>query len=128
MTAGARDDEIARLRDQVRRLRATVTHMQDVLARKNLQLDALRTVWCDGGCPGGVHRYATGDDVLVTEALVELAERNTRRLRKWYETVRRRLGYAPTADEWHRRYVAAAAARTDLRAPTRRGHESEKRG
>jgi hypothetical protein len=60
-----------------------------------------------------VHRYQ-GEDVLVTEELVAMAERNTKRLRGWYETVRWRLERAPTASEWQRQYAARAASRTDL--------------
>lgn len=49
---------------------------------RNLELDALHYVWCDGGCKGGVHRWSDGE---VTEELVQLAERNTARLRSWFE-------------------------------------------
>ena len=51
-----------------------------VLERKNLQLDALGMVWCDGGCPGGVHRYNTRE---VTEEHVEFLEKNAARARRW---------------------------------------------
>ena len=106
-------------------LRSQVDHMRQVLERKNRLLDALHVVWCDGGCPGGVHRYQDAD-VLVTEELVVAAERNTARLRDWYEAVKFRYEtYGPdpadpsrqfpsTASEWHRQYAARAAARTDL--------------
>ena len=106
-------------------LRREIDHMRQVLERKNRQLDALHLVWCDGGCPGGVHRYQD-EDVLVTEELVAAAERNTERLRHWYEAVKfRHETYGPdprdpsrqfpsTASEWHRQYAARAAARTDL--------------
>jgi hypothetical protein len=106
-------DEIARLRAKIAELRATVARNEAQLARRNRELDALHMVWCNGGCPGGVHRYQ-GEDVLVTEELVAIAERNTKRLRGWYETVKHRLERWPTASEWHRQYAARAASRTDL--------------
>jgi hypothetical protein len=113
-------DEIARLREENGRLRtlahahaANIREMQLSLERKNRQLDALHLVWCDGGCPRGVHRYQD-DDVLVTEELVAAAERNTKRLRRWYEAVKFRHETYRTASEWHRQYAARAAARTDL--------------
>jgi hypothetical protein len=112
--------ELARLREENERLRiqahahaANIREMQLSLERKNRQLDALHLVWCDGGCPSGVHRYQD-DDVLVTEELVAAAERNTQRLRGWYETVKFRHESWRTASEWHRQYAARAAARTDL--------------
>ena len=51
--------------------------------RRNLELDAMHYVWCDGGCKFGVHRFE--DHPLVTEELVKLAERNTKRLRSWFD-------------------------------------------
>lgn len=112
-TSTSESDEIARLRAVVAELRATVTRHEAQLARRNRELDALHMVWCDGGCPSGVHRYQ-GEDVLVSEELVATAERNTERLRRWYETVRYRVERRPTASEWHRRYATKAASRTDL--------------
>lgn len=123
----ATDDELALLREKNRRLAAEVDHMRRVLERKNRELDALHVVWCDGGCPGGVHRYQ-GGDVLVTEGLVKLAERNAGRLRDWYEAVKFRFEtYGPepryparqfpgTAGEWRRQRAERAAARTGLKA------------
>ena len=59
-------EETAELREKARRQAAQIDHMRQVLERKNRQLDALHMVWCDGGCPSGVHRYQDRD-VLVTE-------------------------------------------------------------
>lgn len=66
---------------EVRRLRAEVRHLQEVLHRKNVALDALHWVWCDGGCAGGVHRWS--DNTELSEDLVLTAERNTARMRRW---------------------------------------------
>lgn len=65
---------------EVERLRREVAHLNECLRRKNLALDALHWVWCDGGCEGGVHRYAPDS---LTPEMVEMAERNTKRLRHW---------------------------------------------
>jgi hypothetical protein len=120
-------DETARLRRQVEHLRSQLTIAREAAERRNRDLDALHIVWCDGGCPRGVHRFQD-QDVLVTEELVAAAERNTKRLRDWYEDVKFRFEtYGPdpldpsrqfpgTASEWHRQYAARAAVRTDLGA------------
>jgi hypothetical protein len=132
MTEAPRDnnavsDELAALRFKVKQQAAEITHLARVLERKNRELDALHLVWCDGGCSGGVHRWQS-KDVLVTEELVETAERNTKRLRTWYDNVKFRYEtYGPepldpshqhrsTASEWHRQYALRAALRTDLTA------------
>lgn len=59
------------------------------LQTRNQELDALHYVWCSGGCPGGIHRYA--HEVPITEELVQLAEKNTRRLRRWHDAANHRL-------------------------------------
>lgn len=93
-------------------LRRIIREMQVVAERKNRELDALHLVWCDGACPGGVHRWS---DLIVTEELVAAAERNTKRLRHWYSGVGFRLGMkSPTADKWLEHYARRAAAKTDL--------------
>lgn len=121
----AASDELAALRVRVKRQAAEITHLAQVLERKNRELDALHYVWCDGGCRGGVHRWQS-DRVLVTEELVERAERNTRRLRRWYDSVKFKYEtygpepfnpsrqYTSTASEWHRQYALRAALKTDL--------------
>lgn len=109
------EDELRVLKDQVAHLKGEVTWLNQVLHRKNLDLDALHFVWCDGGCPGGVHRFASDQDVRLTEEMIERAERNTKRLRSWWNTVKWRLtGYYPTMSEWHKQYAERAASKTDL--------------
>jgi hypothetical protein len=119
------DSEIALLREKLRRQAASINDMRQALERKNRELDALHLVWCDGGCPRGVHRWQ-GEEILVTGELVAAAERNTKRLRTWYEAVKFRYEtYGPdpldpsrqfpsTASEWHRQYAERSARRTDL--------------
>lgn len=105
------------------RLRATIRDQQRAAEKRNRELDALHLVWCDGSCPSGVHRWASDK---VTRQLVEIAERNTKRLRSWYDGVKWRLEHYTAgtttmlgdlefhASEWHERYARKAAARTDL--------------
>lgn len=57
----------------------------EALHRKNLELDALHFVWCSGGCDGGVHRWV--DERLTEETVIE-AERNTKRLREYWESLK----------------------------------------
>lgn len=68
-------------------LRKQVRQMQEALERKNRELDALHFVWCDGGCETGTHRWT---EQSITEDVVAEAERNTRRLRTWFENYKHR--------------------------------------
>jgi hypothetical protein len=116
-------EEEAALRERVRRQAAEITHLRGVLERKNRELDALHLVWCDGGCGGGVHRWT---DEKITGELVEAAERNTARLRRWYDAVKWRLehytagtkvdlhGIVFRPSEWHEEYAQRNARKTDL--------------
>lgn len=63
--------------------RRRFTELQNILAHKNKQLDALGHVWCSGGCEGGAARYENPD--TITEETVQLVEKNTLRLRTWWE-------------------------------------------
>lgn len=104
------DPRVAALHERIRRQAFEITNMRAVLERKNRELDALHYVWCDGGCPGGVHRWTDGK---ITKELVEAAERNTRRLRRWYHAVEFRLALK-NPGEWLRHYTLRAATKTDL--------------
>lgn len=66
---------------EIRKLKAEITRLNEVLHRKNVMLDALHMVWCDGGCKGGTHRWT---EDTISEEVVEAAERNTARLRQWW--------------------------------------------
>lgn len=91
-----------------------LAHLNDVLARKNRELDALHYVWCSGACEGGTHRYG-GE---LTEEIVVEAERNTRRLReRWDALAKGREPVDPDAPdmsaerrEWLEAEVAACRA------------------
>ena len=84
MRADARAD-VERLREREAKLKRELTYSRDNNHKRNLELDALHYVWCDGGCYGGVHRYDGKGVEGITEEVVELAERNTKRLRTWFE-------------------------------------------
>lgn len=71
-------------------LRREITNAQRNNAERNRELDALHYVWCDGGCATGVHRFC-GAPEEITEEVVQLAERNTKRLRAWYVNRQHRL-------------------------------------
>lgn len=77
----AADKEVAALREEAKELRRQLTNQSESNHMRNVELDALRYVWCSGGCKGGVHRFAAGE---VTEEVVAAAERNTARLRSWF--------------------------------------------
>lgn len=49
--------------------------------KRNLELDALHYVWCDGGCPGGVHRWQENPP---TKEVIDAAINNTNRLIRWW--------------------------------------------
>ncbi len=85
------DQRIVRLRQENEQLRDKVAHLRREISDKdqisflrNRQLDALHLVWCSGGCHGGVHRYCGGPET-VTEEIVATAEKNTSRLRSWFQ-------------------------------------------
>jgi len=58
-----------------------IKELNDILHHKNLLLDSLGYVWCSGGCDKGIFRYS--ENTLTEEQLL-LVERNTKRLRQWY--------------------------------------------
>lgn len=72
--------------------------------RLEVELDALLRVWCSGSCGTGVLRWIRPGQyphwrerrTEVTEEIVAFAERNTRRLRQWFENNKHR-GAAPAA-------------------------------
>lgn len=105
-------DELENLKERNRQQGRQITMLQDLLRKKNLELDALHFVWCDGACPQGIHRFS--NDVRLTEEMIQMAERNTRRMRRWYNTVKWRLTKFPTMSEWHAARARHAASKTDL--------------
>lgn len=72
--------ELARLRELTERQRRELAHANEVLHRKNVELDALHYVWCSGACATGTHRY--GEHPRLTWEMVAEASRNTERLHR----------------------------------------------
>lgn len=95
--------------------RRELANLYDVLHRKNLELDALHMVWCDGGCVNGVHRWT---DEPITEEIVALAERNTKRLRHWFDVVQFRLKHAPMQSEWQQERAERLREKTERETTT----------
>lgn len=62
--------------EQVRTLRKEIRQMQLVAERKNIELSALRMVWCSGGCD------CMSEE--ITPEMVAFVERYATRLRTWY--------------------------------------------
>lgn len=106
------EDELERLKDKNRRQAYHIASMQEALRLRNVDLDAMHFVWCDGGCASGVHRFTP--DVILTEEMVERAERNAERLRRWYNEVKFKIAHYPTMSKWHEEYAKRSAAKTDL--------------
>jgi hypothetical protein len=73
-----------------KKLKIEVAHLNEVLHKKNIALDALHYVWCDGGCTSGMHRFSSPE---ITEEMVVAIERNTRRMRKWLDNNNFRKAY-----------------------------------
>jgi hypothetical protein len=65
-----------------------LTIKEQAIKERNLALDALHWVWCSGGCHKGTHRF--GSEEPITAEHVVVAERNTKRLREWFEANERR--------------------------------------
>lgn len=68
--------------DEVERLKRELSMAQENNHARNVELDALHYVWCDGGCEGGIHRF--GEHPPLTAEIVAAAIRNAERLRRWY--------------------------------------------
>lgn len=71
---------IQQLEGKIRTLKRQIHFLNQALHERNVSLDAMHYVWCDGGCKSGTHRFTPGP---ITEDVVAEAERNTARLRRW---------------------------------------------
>lgn len=67
---------------ETEKLKRELTRAQQNNHARNLQLDALHFVWCDGGCKFGVHRF---DEKSLTLETVQAAMRNTARLVRYFK-------------------------------------------
>lgn len=64
-------------------LRRQLTFQSEYNHERNLALDALHHVWCDGGCRSGVHRWGALKHTPLTPEIVEAVERGVKRMRTW---------------------------------------------
>lgn len=98
--------EVEALRARCDMQKRELHHKDEALREKNLALDALHYVWCDGGCVGGVHRYT---DETFTEEVVLQAEYQALRLRRKFNGMRWQIENWPnlptTQSDWHRQHV-----------------------
>lgn len=82
--AAQRDEarqQLAETQQKNKKLRHEITVAQSNNRARNIELDALHYVWCDGGCLGGAHRF---HDEELTGDIVAAAVSNTQRLITWY--------------------------------------------
>ena len=79
-------DEVARQNKRIEALRQQISIKDESLHHKNLALDSMWYVWCDGGCSGKINSWKSAPE--ITEELVLEAERNTKRLRTYWENLK----------------------------------------
>jgi hypothetical protein len=99
-------------------MRRQVETAQNNNRLRNLELDALHYVWCDGGCRYGVHRF--GEHPPLTADIVAAAERSVNRLKSWFINAAghklpgtvdaRKPGWAAARESIHRAYIAQTEA------------------
>lgn len=98
--------EIEELRAKCKRQAEEIHYKNLSLHEKNLALDALHFVWCDGGCASGVHRYT---DEPLTEEIVLQAEYQALRLRRKFNGMRWQIENWPkiptTQSDWHKAHI-----------------------
>lgn len=75
----------------IRRLREELTRAYTNNHARNVELDALHYVWCDGGCEDGIHRFS--EHPPLSREIVEAAIRNTERLVQKYNNMSYRAAW-----------------------------------
>ena len=91
------------LLEQIKTLKSELTQQNENNHQKNIALDALGYVWCDGGCGGGVFRYH--NDVELTQEHVDEVVINTKRLVKWWRNKKYKAGWRPGLwDKFRRKF------------------------
>jgi len=74
-------DIIKTLREKIKQQAFQLTAQDAALREKNLALDAMHWVWCDGGCYGGTHRWS---EKTLTAEIIAKAEQSIARMRRWF--------------------------------------------
>lgn len=82
-------DELITLQSHIEKLKKEIAKKDQALREKNLALDAMHFVWCNGCCNNGTHRWTEQN---ITEEIVREAELNTQRLRQWWTNERIKNG------------------------------------
>lgn len=75
-----RDERFASLERRHRNLLDQVAEQSRSALRREKELDALHYVWCSGSCDHGVHRFDGQGTAAITDEVLRMAVRNTRRL------------------------------------------------
>jgi hypothetical protein len=76
-------ETLARQDEQIKKLKEELTEACERNHERNVQLDALHFVWCDGGCLSGAHRFDHAPEKVTAEVVKE-ARKNTDRLERWW--------------------------------------------
>jgi len=99
------EELLQQYREKIEHLKREIHFKNETLHEKNLALDALHYVWCNGHCPGGVHRYT---DETFTEEVVLQAEYQAKRLRSKYNTMVWAIENWPKGpgfSDWHKQHI-----------------------
>jgi len=81
--------EIGKARNQISKLKQEITSQRENNHQRNLELDAMHYIWCDGGCGGGAHRFTENN---LDQGVIDAAIRNTSRLVTWWVNHKYRMG------------------------------------
>lgn len=103
-------DERTSMQAEIKNLKHQLTLQRNNNYARNVALDALHFVWCDGGCETGVHRYEHPGS--LTQEIVDAAVRNTKRLVSWWGSSEFKT--LSIQDRWQ--YFAAVREHEALRA------------
>lgn len=85
------DDALEQAQEKIRTLKREIDQKDRALHARNVALDGMAWVWCDGGCKAGTGRFS---DIEITEEMVRMIEANTKRLRTWLTNRNYRANYA----------------------------------
>lgn len=106
---------VCRLREVVVGLRRELKEQHIAGRVRNLALDSLHYVWCNGGCEGGVHRF--DHRAPLTNEIVTEAERNVSRMRAWLTNHRYRIAYRAALGRGLAHEDALRAAHEEISKP-----------
>lgn len=76
-----KEKEVNELLQKINLLKRELRIKDEVLHRKNLELDSLHMVWCSGSCEDGIHRFTDG---TITKEMIEFVHKYATRLATKY--------------------------------------------